>query len=140
LETMATTPLNTIKNWFKTNLYPTQAQFWATWDSFWHKDESIPQEKIEGLQDALDDKVDIEALHVVAITGDYNDLENIPPKQKQRNIYKAAGNTEDHVQIGDRCVGFIAGNMVYDSICVVDDGNEDDLATWNIIAAQNIDI
>ena len=33
---------NTIKNWFLTGLKPTQSQFWATWDSFWHKDEKIP--------------------------------------------------------------------------------------------------
>jgi len=50
--------LSTIKNWFKTGLRPTQAQFWATWDSFRHKDEAIPLESIAGLQDDLDGKVD----------------------------------------------------------------------------------
>ena len=52
------TPLNTIKNWFKTGLKPTQAQFWAAWDSFFHKDEKIPQTAIDGLQDSLDAKAD----------------------------------------------------------------------------------
>ncbi|MGJ5643194.1 hypothetical protein [Formosa sp. S-31] len=55
---MATTPLSTIKNWFKTNLYPTQAQFWATWDSFWHKDEKIPTASVENLETYLSQKVD----------------------------------------------------------------------------------
>jgi hypothetical protein len=55
------TPLETIKNWFKTNLYPSQSQFWATWDSFWHKDESIPIDSITDLQTALDGKLDVEA-------------------------------------------------------------------------------
>lgn len=41
--------LTTIKSWFATNLRPTQAQFWATWDSFVHKDDTIPIEKITGI-------------------------------------------------------------------------------------------
>lgn len=52
------TPLNTIKNWFRTGLKPTQAQFWASWEAFFHKDEKIPQNAIEGLQERFDDKVD----------------------------------------------------------------------------------
>lgn len=55
------TPLNTIKNWFKTGLKPTQTQFWAWMDSFWHKDETIPQNKIESLQQSFDAKLDVEA-------------------------------------------------------------------------------
>ncbi|MEP0265428.1 hypothetical protein [Dokdonia sp.] len=46
--------INTIKDWFRNGLRPTQTQFWATWDSFWHKDEKLPIESIEGLQDTLD--------------------------------------------------------------------------------------
>lgn len=50
---MAIVSLNTIKNWFKTGLRPTQAQFWDSWDSFWHKSDSIPMSSIEGLEDAF---------------------------------------------------------------------------------------
>ncbi|PWA05475.1 hypothetical protein [Flavobacterium laiguense] len=53
---------NTIKNWFKTGLKPTQAQFWATWDSFWHKDEKIPITAIEDIETILNEKADAEAL------------------------------------------------------------------------------
>jgi hypothetical protein len=53
---------NTIKNWFKTSLIPTQAQFWATWDSFWHKDEKIPITAIEDIENILGEKADAEAL------------------------------------------------------------------------------
>lgn len=53
---------NTIRNWFRTGLRPTQAQFWATWDSFWHKDEMIPVSKINNLQNVLNVKADQEAL------------------------------------------------------------------------------
>lgn len=56
------TPLITIKNWFKTGLKPTQAQFWATWDSFWHKDDKIPSATIDGLQVLLDGKMDKKAI------------------------------------------------------------------------------
>jgi hypothetical protein len=59
---MAKVSLATIKNWFKTGLKPTQAQFWDTWDSFWHKDELIPADRIENLQQLLIEKADAEAL------------------------------------------------------------------------------
>jgi len=55
---MAVTPDISLKNWFKTGLKPTQAQFWAWLDSFWHKSENIPSAQIEGLQELLDTKVD----------------------------------------------------------------------------------
>ncbi|WP_300486225.1 hypothetical protein [Flavobacterium sp.] len=47
-----------IKNWFKTGLKPTQIQFWAVWESFWHKDEMIPQSKIQNLIIDLDNKAE----------------------------------------------------------------------------------
>ncbi|MBF7093538.1 hypothetical protein IUY40_18555 [Flavobacterium sp. ALJ2] len=52
------TNINTILNWFKTGLKPTQKQFWATWASFWHKDEQIPQNSISGLENALNTKAE----------------------------------------------------------------------------------
>lgn len=67
---MAKTDLNTIKNWFKTGLKPTQAQFWNTWDSFWHKDETITQDKIENLPQSLDSKLNKAEAGLVRI-GDY---------------------------------------------------------------------
>lgn len=45
--------LNTIKNWFKTGLKPTQTQFWDAWDSFRHKSDPVPYENIEGLDAVL---------------------------------------------------------------------------------------
>ena len=59
---MAKVNLNTLKNWFLTGLKPTQEQFFSTWDSFWHKDDSIPAENIEGLDTFLAEKADKEAL------------------------------------------------------------------------------
>ena len=50
------TPINNILEWFKTGKKPTQAQFWATWESFWHKNEQLPQSSILNLSEALNDK------------------------------------------------------------------------------------
>ena len=59
---MAQTAINTIKNWFKTGLKPTQDQFWNWMDSYWHKDEEIPQDKIKGLSESLEAKADADQL------------------------------------------------------------------------------
>ncbi|MGQ3647188.1 hypothetical protein ACT8PC_10240, partial [Ornithobacterium rhinotracheale] len=50
---MAKTDLNSIKQWFKNGLKPTQEQFWAWLDSYWHKDDKIPAENIQGLNEML---------------------------------------------------------------------------------------
>jgi hypothetical protein len=52
------TALATIKNWFLTGLKPTQSQFHAWMDSFWHKDEAIPTNKITGLELILNAKAE----------------------------------------------------------------------------------
>ena len=59
---MAQTAINIIKNWFKTGLKPTQDQFWNWMDSFWHKDELIPQDKIQDLETTLSGKADADQL------------------------------------------------------------------------------
>jgi hypothetical protein len=43
------TNINIILGWFKTGKKPTQKQFWDSWQSFWHKDEQIPQASITNL-------------------------------------------------------------------------------------------
>lgn len=53
---------NTIKNWFRTNLKPTQAQFWALFDSYFHKDEKIPITAIDDIENILAEKADAEVL------------------------------------------------------------------------------
>ena len=52
------TPINTILSWFETGDFPTQEQFEASWTSFYHKDESIPMDKVENLNGKLLEKVD----------------------------------------------------------------------------------
>lgn len=57
------TNINTILSWFKTRSKPTQEQFWASWSSFWHKDEQIPQASISNLTTTLDTKTDQSQFH-----------------------------------------------------------------------------
>ncbi len=49
------TEKNILKKWFENFKKPTQEQFWAWLDSYWHKDEKIPIENIEGLDDVFND-------------------------------------------------------------------------------------
>ena len=56
------TEKNILQNWFVTGAKPTQEQFWAWQESYWHKSESIPTEKILGLSEVLANKADVETL------------------------------------------------------------------------------
>ncbi|MDY3343784.1 hypothetical protein PG326_00750 [Riemerella anatipestifer] len=56
------TEKNTLKNWFRNGLKPTQEQFWAWIDSFYHKSDKIPQQQIEGLAESLSNKADASQL------------------------------------------------------------------------------
>lgn len=60
---MAKVTLNTIKNWFRKGLKPTQTQFWSTFDSFWHKDEKIPIINIDRIETILSEKADAELVN-----------------------------------------------------------------------------
>lgn len=47
------TPISTLKRWFTNFKKPTQEQFWAWLDSYWHKSEKIPMDTIDGLENAI---------------------------------------------------------------------------------------
>ncbi|CAM2904828.1 hypothetical protein [Flavobacterium frigoris] len=47
-----------IYDWFMTSKKPTQAQFWASWGSFWNKGETIPQSAISNLTASLNAKAE----------------------------------------------------------------------------------
>lgn len=56
------TEKNILQNWFVTGAKPTQEQFWAWQESYWHKSENIPVEMVQGLGDILGNKADTEQL------------------------------------------------------------------------------
>lgn len=56
------TAIQTLKKWFSNFKKPTQEQFWAWIDSFWHKSEKIPMDSIEGLGDMIQGTASAEQL------------------------------------------------------------------------------
>lgn len=56
----------TIKSWFRNGAKPTEKQFWAWMDSFFHKEDKIPMESVEGMSKALEGKADASALEAFA--------------------------------------------------------------------------
>ncbi|MDR3350696.1 MAG: hypothetical protein LBN98_03475, partial [Prevotellaceae bacterium] len=57
---------NILKQWFVRGAKPLAAQFAAWIDSYWHKDDSIPAGKIEGLQAAMDEKASQQVMAGIA--------------------------------------------------------------------------
>jgi hypothetical protein len=74
---MAKQTINSIKNWFRTGLKPTQAQFWDWLDSYFHKDEKIPLTSIDGIQEEFDKKVDKGLIQISDVENLEETLENI---------------------------------------------------------------
>lgn len=81
--------LSQIKSWFKKGLYPTESQFSNTWDSFWHKDDKLSLNSIEGLTDILNKKANSALLDAKAdkkhLHEDYLTNEDIVVKQDVRD-------------------------------------------------------
>lgn len=51
------TAIATLKKWFANFKKPTQEQFWAWLDSFWHKNEKIPMTSIDGLDKIIENSL-----------------------------------------------------------------------------------
>ena len=56
------TTIETLKQWFSNLKKPTQEQFWAWLDSFWHKSEKIPMTSVEGLDKLVEGTASSEQL------------------------------------------------------------------------------
>ena len=83
------TPINTIYSWFETGDFPTEAQFKATYSSYWHKSESIPMGKINGLNDAFNKTVSIST---------YNTHLNDPNAHSELAKRDASNLTDDNIE------------------------------------------
>lgn len=110
---------NTIKNWFLTGLKPTQEQFHAWIDSYWHKSEKIPITSIESIESILNEKADAEALE-----NHKNDSDAHPEllekarfvKSGDFTIYKHPTNNDPEkkstLEINDLVLGFVGDNWI----------------------------
>lgn len=110
------TDINTILDWFRTGLKPTQAQFWATWRSYWHKDEVIPQSAISNLTTVLNAKA--EKSQFEDHKTDPNAHSNLIIKARilpigQMLVFKIPPNeNEDIKEVGDYCMGFVQDTFI----------------------------
>ncbi|MGU9939341.1 hypothetical protein ACTS9D_11980 [Empedobacter brevis] len=68
------TEKSALKNWFRSKLKPTQGQFWAWMDSYWHKGEKLPINTIDGLGEAVDGKAPLMHYHEQYATNDASSL------------------------------------------------------------------
>jgi len=57
------TAKETLKGWFSNFKKPTQNQFWAWIESYWHKDEKIPIDSVEGLKSALENTANADMIN-----------------------------------------------------------------------------
>ena len=67
--------LSQIKSWFKKGMYPTESQFANTFDSFWHKDDTLPLSAIQNLMQILNDKAFTNHTHQLNDITDLSDFE-----------------------------------------------------------------
>ena len=64
---MAITSKSQLKGWFVNAAKPNQNQFYAWFDSYWHKDEQISADNINGLAELLEAKADADQLKHYAL-------------------------------------------------------------------------
>ncbi|TGN26760.1 hypothetical protein [Empedobacter tilapiae] len=92
------TEKSTLKNWFRSKLKPTQAQFWAWMDSYWHKGEKMPISTIDGLGEAVDGKAPIVHYHDQYATNDATSLSNENVEQWKKKL------DVDNLQFDDQAI------------------------------------
>lgn len=124
---------NTLKNWFKTGLKPTQTQFWAWIDSYWHKEEPIPQSAVQNLLSTLNAKVETSQF-----TGHLNDVNAHPQLELKAKIYqsgqlqifKTGENTGLEIEAGDLITGIVQNSFIQG---VYISGDVTQLTSYNLI-------
>lgn len=78
---------DTVKEWFKTGLKPTQAQFYSKFDFLRWKDEKIPITDIDDIENILAEKADAEVLeNHLTDAGAHADLFNAKEDKNQKGV------------------------------------------------------
>lgn len=100
---MAKTNLSQLKNWFKNGLKPAQEHFWNWMDSFWHKDEFIPMDSIESLNETLGNKADVDHGHSDLAKKNASNLEPTDIDNWRELLFdnETGELTDQHIQLTD---------------------------------------
>lgn len=88
---MAVRNLSQLKGWFKKGMYPTESQFGDWLDSFFHREDRIPIDSVDGLNEAINGKAERSDLD--ALTGSISTASQraIAADQKAQQAIEEAG-------------------------------------------------
>ncbi len=120
---------NTIYSYFQTDDFPTEEQFRATWDSFWHKSESIPMSQITGLNQLFQQTATVAQLNNKANV----DGSNITNSQSWRDTLSLYSKSETDNKVENLSLQIATernSNNNQDSIIQILESSIDELQSW----------
>ena len=136
---MAKQALETIKSWFKRGAKPTQQQFSDAFDSFVHKDDLIPQEKIEDLADTINqmqhdvDDAFANSIEEVKVNG-------VPLEKEDKSVNIEIGQSQaDWEQNDEDADGYVKGRTHYEEkteVISMEISGSDDRFEWPFTPEQ----
>ncbi len=136
---MARQSLATIKSWFKRGAKPTQQQFSDTFDSFVHKDDLIPQEKIEDFADTINqmqhdvDNAFANSIEEVKVNG-------VPLAKDGKSVNIEIGESQaDWEQNDEDADGYVKGRTHYEEkteVISMEISGSDDRFEWPFTPEQ----
>lgn len=136
---MARQSLATIKSWFKRGAKPTQQQFSDAFDSFVHKDDLIPQEKIEDFADTINqmqhdvDNAFANSIEEVKVNG-------VPLEKKDKSVNIEIGQSQaDWEQNDEDADGYVKGRTHYEEkteVISMEISGSDDRFEWPFTPEQ----
>jgi hypothetical protein len=136
---MARQSLATIKSWFKRGAKPTQQQFSDTFDSFVHKDDLIPQEKIEDFADTINqmqhdvDDAFANSIEEVKVNG-------VPLEKEGKSVNIEIGQSQaDWEQNDEEADGYVKGRTHYEEkteVISMEISGSDDRFEWPFTPEQ----
>ncbi|WP_281322892.1 hypothetical protein [Flavobacterium aestivum] len=97
-----------IYDWFMTSKKPTQAQFWATWSSFYNKNEPIPQSSISGLTEVLNAKTENDQFNAHKTdTSAHADLFNAKEDKSQKGVAGGYAPLNDYIKLASQYLDIV---------------------------------
>lgn len=136
---MAKQALETLKSWFKRGAKPTQQQFSDAFDSFVHKDDMIPQNKIDELGNTLRQlQQDVDAAFSGAI--EEVKVNGVPLEKDEKSVNIEIGQSQaDWEQNDEDADGYVKGRTHYEEkteVISLEISGSDDRFEWPFTPEQ----